>query len=93
MRIQCKQNAPERMMRVISKSYSFRLSFQWGVRLQRACAAHARRFESKIDAKSLRETCRSRSARRKSSSRQPARVIRGRSSSLRRPIEANRAAS
>ena len=77
MRIRCKQNAPERMMRVISKSYSFRLSFQWGVRLQRACAAHAGGFESesrKIDAKSLRETCRSRSARRKSSSRQPARA-------------------
>ena len=53
MRIRCKQNAPERMMRVISKSYSFRLSFQWGVRLQRACAAHAcqvRGMPRKIDA-------------------------------------------
>ena len=29
MRIRCKQNAPERMLTVISKSYAFCLSFHW----------------------------------------------------------------
>ena len=53
MRIQCRQNAPEHMMRVTSKSYSFCLSFQWGFHLQRAYAAYACRFggvSRKIDA-------------------------------------------
>ena len=62
MRKRCKQNAPERMMRVISKSCAFCLSFHWGFRLQREYAAHAGQFRGvsrKIDAKSHREACRS----------------------------------
>ena len=41
MRIRCRQNAPQRTMRVASKSYSFCLSFRWGFRLQRARAQPA----------------------------------------------------
>ena len=49
MRIRCRQNAPQRTMRVASKSYSFCFSFRWGFRLQRARAqpAQADRERSK----------------------------------------------
>ena len=41
MRIRCRQNAPQRTIRVASKSYSFCFTFQWGFRLKRARAQPA----------------------------------------------------
>ena len=89
MSIRCRQNAPDRTMRVASKSYSFCFSFRWGFRLQRTRAARASPSRQ-IEAKSLGETRQVARGRCEGRSRQPMQANRGRS---RQPAQANRAKS